>query len=74
MRRPSGLGVGLATRRDGTKRLAPRHRLPPSGGCALGLAAGVRGRYGASVPWAGVAARFWDAGFLAKHLFGEVER
>ncbi len=55
--RPSGLGIGLAARRGGTERLAPRHRLTPSGVCALGLAAGVRGRCGAGVPWAGVAAR-----------------
>uniref|UniRef100_A0A7C4L3D1 Uncharacterized protein n=1 Tax=Bellilinea caldifistulae TaxID=360411 RepID=A0A7C4L3D1_9CHLR len=48
--RPNGLAYG-------TVRLAPRHRLTPSGVCALGVAACVRGRSGASVPGAGVAAR-----------------
>ncbi|WP_145962583.1 hypothetical protein [Bellilinea caldifistulae] len=37
----------------GTKRLAPRHRWTPSGVCALGVAACVRGRTGAGVPCAG---------------------
>ncbi|MFN7037701.1 MAG: hypothetical protein ACK4SN_15185 [Bellilinea sp.] len=60
-------------RASGTKRLAPRHRLSPSGDCALGVAACVRGRTGASVPWAGVTARLGcaDAGFPVKHLFDE---
>jgi len=34
---------GLTAGHGGTKRLAPRHRLSPSGDCALGLATGVRG-------------------------------
>ena len=50
-------------RATGTERLAPRHRSPPNGGIAPGVAACVRGRSGASVPFAGIATRFQQIGF-----------